>query len=232
LSGVALCDTTDPEKFRLDMLESLQSPITKQSFNPDFRQSVVVAPDAVVIKDVRLTRVNVKMGLREETPDKPINPANKAAMGIVEKIYGPDGINVYMGTVGKRAIVIYGSDAPTLESAIAAAQSNTDALSNNPTIAATRDQLVANPVAVAYLPITRWLTLAQAIIHPPAEGEPPPSPAIVNAPPVVISTGVDGSMVTSEIHVPIATVQGAQEAYQRLRRAFMGGGANPGAPLP
>jgi hypothetical protein len=38
-------------------------------------------------------------------------------------------------------------------------------------------------------------------------------------------------MMTAEVHVPIATISGTQEAVQRIRRAEQGG-APGGAPLP
>jgi hypothetical protein len=142
---------------------------------------------------------------------------------------------MYMGVVGKRVLMVYGTDLAMIESSITAAQTNADALGASPEIAATKDQLAANPLAVAYLPIARWVTLAQSITQPlaaPAAGDPAAGAAIAGAPPVVMSLGVSGSMVTAEIHVPLATITATQEAIARMQRGTPagGGGAQPNLP--
>jgi hypothetical protein len=223
IAGVALIETKDPAKFRDLQSQMLQSNFLNDSMNPDIKQTTSVTPDAVTIKGVKLSKFNIKLSLREETADKPINEANKMVLPMLQKVYGKEGLTAYFGTVGNRGIVIYGSDPGTLEAGVAAAQSNSNELAATPSIAATKDQLVANPIGVAYLPVTRWITLASSIMRPPAAGEPGPSPAILNAPPIVMSAGITNNMVTAEIHVPIATVTGIQEAYGRLQRAFGGG---------
>jgi len=121
--------------------------------------------------------------------------------------------------VGKRVLMVLGTDLSMIEAAITAAQADSDALGSSPEIAATKDQLVANPVAVAYLPIARWVTLAQSITLPPAaggRGGAAANAAVGNAPPVVMSLGVTGTMVTAELHVPLATIRAAQEAITRM----------------
>jgi hypothetical protein len=122
--------------------------------------------------------------------------------------------------------MIYGSDLKMMEAAITAAQSDGDALETSPEIKATKDQLVANPVAVAYLPIARWVTLAQALT---GDG-PAPAPAAANVPPMVMSVGVSGTMITAEVHVPIAAITATQEAILRLERAMQGQGVVPNLP--
>jgi len=222
IAGVALMDTKDPAKLRDLQAQVLQSNFMNDSMNPDIKQTVSVTPDAVTIKGVKLSKFNLKLTLREDTPDKPINDANKMVLQMLNKVYGKEGLTAYFGTVGNRGIIIYGSDAGTLEAGVTAAQANSNELGANPTIAATKDQLVVNPIAVAYLPVTRWITLAASIMRPGAAGDAQPSPAILNAPPIVMSAGVTNNMMTAELHVPIATVTGIQEAYARLQRA-MGG---------
>lgn len=223
LSGVLVMDTTDPAKLLQLQSEALKSGFMQDSMNPDIKQSVNVTPDAITVKGVKLTKINMKMTLREETPDKPINPASRMAIEMAQRIYGQDGMTAYFGIVGNHGVVIYGSDAGTIESGVAAAQGNGNELGSNPLIAASKDQLVANPVMVAYLPITRWVALFSSILRPPAPGDAPANPAVANAPPVVMSAGVTNSLMTAELHVPIATISSMQEAIARLQRS-MGGG--------
>jgi len=52
----------------------------------------------------------------------------------------------------------------------------------------------------------------------------PPVPAIVNAPPVVMSAGVTGHQLTAEVHVPIGAITAIQEAIARMGKAQGGGG--------
>ena len=127
------------------------------------------------------------------------------AMEEIQKMYGPDGLTMYVGAVGKQVLFVYGSDGPTLESAVAAAQANTDTFSSNPAVMATKDQRAGGQSDRGLLSAdhaTR-VTLAQSIIsfHSPA-ADAPASPAVSNAPPLVSSLGVTGSMLTSELHVP------------------------------
>jgi hypothetical protein len=224
MSGVLLMDTRDPAKLLQLQTESMRSSFLQESMNPDIKQSVTVSPDAATVKGVKLNKLNLKVSLREDTPDKPVNQSSRVAVEMAQRIYGPDGMTVYFGIVGNRGICIYGSDTGTLESAVTAAQSNSAELSANPVIAASKDQLVANPIAAAYLPITRWVTLFSSIIRPPAAGDAPPSPAIANAPPVIISAGVTNNLLTAEVHVPIATISGMQEAIVRLQQSMNPGG--------
>jgi hypothetical protein len=228
--GVALMNTNDPEGLKKAALEAAKHTALQQATNPDMVIKVTTVPNAVTIKDVKLTKLNYKVSLREETPDKPVNQAIKAVFPMIDRMYGPDGLTAYIGTVGGRLIVIYGSDQTTLESGIAAAQDNTDDLTNNQAISQVKDQVVPNPIAVGYLPVTRWVTLMQSILKPGSGGD-PLSPAIAGAPPALTSVGINGSMMTAEVHVPITTISGVQEAVQRLQRAMMGGGM-PAQQLP
>ncbi len=132
--------------------------------NGDLKQTVTVEEDAVNIKGLALTKIHITFGLRDETPDHPVSPAAKQGLAMIEKIYGPDGMTLYTAVFGKRILTVFGSDATILESAVAAAQADTDILSNNATISAVKDQIVKNPVAVAYFPLAKFVELAQTMI--------------------------------------------------------------------
>ena len=129
-----IADCSDPQKYHTLQLETLKSPLTQQSMNADFKQTVTVEEDAVNVKGLALTKIHITFGMRDETPDHPVNPAAKEGLKVIEKMYGPDGMTMYTAVVGKRILTIIGSDATILESSVAAAQADTDILSNNGTI--------------------------------------------------------------------------------------------------
>jgi hypothetical protein len=225
-TGAFLIETADPKKYVDLELQSAGGNMAQLAASPDIKTAVTVTPNALTVKDVALAKLNVKLSLREETPDKPIPAASRQELEMAQRMYGPNGMNMYLGVVGKRVLVVFGTDLTMIESAITAAQADSDALGTSPEIAATKDQLVANPVAVAYLPIARWVTLAQSITQPPAaggRGAATSGPAPASAPPVVMSLGVTGTMMTVEVHVPIATIKATQDAVTRMQLGAPGG---------
>jgi hypothetical protein len=228
-SGAVLYDTTDPVKARQLVLEAIKSPLAQQSMNPDLKQAVTVTEDAVTIKGVSLAKIQMKFTMREETPEHPLSPGSRQALMMIQKMYGPDGLTTYMGTVGKRTLFIYGSDGPTMESAVAAAQTDTDALSANPTISAVKDQVVPNTVAVAYFPVAKYVQLAQAIMNPGAEAAPGAAPA-QNTAAVLFSAGVTDNTLTMEYHIPIAAITSTIEAVTKFKQSMQGGPVPPMQP--
>ncbi|HUO08025.1 MAG TPA: hypothetical protein VM008_06980 [Phycisphaerae bacterium] len=228
--GAMLADVTDPAKYRALQLQSLKGPLAQESMNPDFTQKVTVTPDAVTVKDVKLTKINMKFGLREETADHPLAPGSKQGIEVIKKMYGEDGLTMYTGIVNKRILSIFGSDQAILEGAVDAAQNNSETLSNNAMISGVKDQVVANPVAFMYLPIARWVAVAQSMIKPGSDVTPVP-----NIAPVLASAGVTGNTLTMELHVPINAITSTIEAGTKFKQAMSGqggGGGNGGAPMP
>jgi hypothetical protein len=223
LHGAALIDTADPEKLRDLQLQMLRNSaaMSALSGNGDLQNAVDVTPDAVTIKGVKLLKATMKFSLRTATPDKPLNPASRQALSLINIMYGADGLTSYFGIVGQRVIAIFGSDAANLDAAITAAQSNSDAFAKSDAIAASKDQLLPHPLMVSYFPVTRWFMLAESFIRPGAAAPVPDS--IAKAPPIVVSAAVDGSSVTEEIYVPLDTITGIRDAITRLQ-----GGPQPG----
>jgi hypothetical protein len=230
-NGAFLMETPDAKKLVDLELKMAGGKLAQESLTPDVKTAATVTANALTVKDVPLAKINLKYSLREATADKPIGAASRQQLEVIQRMYGPNGLSMYVGVVGKRVLVVYGSDLNMIESAVGAAQADSDALTAAPDIAATKDQLVANPVGVAYLPVARWVNLAQAVLFPGAEAPAAPGAAAAGAPPVVVSVGVSGKLVTAEVHVPITTIIATQEAVQRLGQAgARGGGVLPGLP--
>ncbi|MGN6370100.1 MAG: hypothetical protein ACTHN5_17730 [Phycisphaerae bacterium] len=223
LYGATIVDVSDPAKYHALQLQALKSPLSQQSMNPDFAQKVTVTPNAVTVKDIKLTKINMKFTLRPETPDHPLSPGSREGIMMIEKMYGADGLTMYTGIVNKRVVTVFGADQSILEGAIDAAQNNADTLSNNAIISSVRDQVVANPVGFVYLPIARWIAVAQSVLKPGSDATPPQ-----NVAPVVASAGISGETLTAEWHIPLNAITSTMEAGTKLKQAMSGNaGATP-----
>jgi hypothetical protein len=228
LNGAALVETSDPKKFIELQLESAKNPIAQTAINPDIKTTVTLGAP-ITVKDVELTRMLMKFGLRDETPDNPIAPENRVAADAITRMYGKDGLTVSFGIVGKRVLVIYGTDNAMIESAISAAQSDGDVLSAGAAVSSVKDDVVANPVGVFYMPLARWVLIGPSLVMP---GMPTgaATPAITNAPPMVMSAGVSGQLLTAEVHVPVAAITAVQAAIEQIEKAQNGPAADPNRP--
>src|ERR1041385_3730006 len=82
-SGAFLVDVTDPQKFMNIQMQLARSPLAQTSMDPDFKQTYTVAPDAVTIKNVHLSKISMKIALRDETPEHPIAPEKKLGSMLV-----------------------------------------------------------------------------------------------------------------------------------------------------
>jgi hypothetical protein len=231
MHGTALIDTADPQKLMDLQMQMVKNSAAMAAFSGtgDLKTTVDVTPDAVTVKGVKLSKTTIQFTLRTATAEQPLNPASRQALAMISTMYGAEGLTSYMGVVGKHVVVIFGSDAGNLDAAITAAQTNSDAFTRSDAIAATKDQLLANPRMVAYLPVTRWFMLAETFIRPGAAAPFPDS--ITKAPPIVISGAVDGNSVTNEIYVPLNTISGIRDAITRLQGGPQpGGGGTPVVP--
>ena len=231
-SGAILADSSDPAKYRELQIESLKSPLSQQSMSADFKQTMTVTEDAATVKGVSLTKIHMGFALRDETPEHPLSPGARQSLAAIQKMYGSDGLTMYTAVVGKRILTVMGTDGPTLESAVAAAQTDTDVLSSNATISAVKDQVVSNPVAVAYFPVAKYVQLAQTMMSPGADAAPaaPGGPAGTPAAAVLFSAGVTDNTLTVQYHVPIAAITSTIEAVNHFKQAMQGGPTPPMQP--
>jgi len=225
-NGAALVETSDPKKFIDLEMQSMKNPITDDVVTSDIKTTVTPG-QAVTIKGVQLQRMTMTFALRDTTPENPITPENQIVADVIQKMYGKNGMTVNFGAVGNRVLVVYGTDQALIESAIEAAQANTDSLSASPAVMAVKEDVVANPVAVFYLPLAKWVTFGASLVLPVGNAGGAPDPAIGNAPPMVMSAGVDGKMLTAEIHVPIGAITAVKDAVTKLEKQMGGGSPQP-----
>jgi len=232
-NAVMLVDTTNPEKYievQRAMMKNM--PAMMGSMGTDIIPVITTTQAAVTIKDVKLDKLHIVYKLREETADTPIKPESKLGLAMIHKIYGEDGLTMYDGIAGKHVLIIVGSDSATLEGAVDAAVNDSQNLANDPSITGLKDEVVENPVMVAYFPITKWAKLVHDLIP---EGQGIPQIPVINikdAPPILVSAGITGSMFTEELHLPTQTISSFIDAVKDFKKNAQGGGDNPPPPQP
>ena len=102
ICGVILIDSDNPEKYLSVQKEIMNSPVLNAAIDSDISMVVTKSPaGAVTIKDIKLDKVHIDYKLREETPDTPLKPQSKQAFEMIHKIYGEEGLTMYMGIAGK-----------------------------------------------------------------------------------------------------------------------------------
>jgi len=167
--------------------------------------------------------------LPEDAEGKAGNEIAKKQMEMIEKFYGKDGLTIYLGVAGKRVLAVMGSDPGILEASVGAALADGKDLENNAMIAASKEQVVSNPVAVAYVSAGRWINAIQNMMLPngvPGGG----GGGGGGGSPMVMSAGVNGSTLTMEMHVPTTTITTVKDAWQKMMGLMMGGGGGGAQP--
>ena len=224
--GLTLVDTTDPAKYLALFQES-----AKLNFggvnpsNPDLRMVVTVKEKALTIGTTTFNEYTLKFQTQPETPEEPLREETKKALEIIHVMYGPDGITMYTAPVDKYALVTVGIDKPMIEKALTALQNKSTELAQDPAVAPVMNQVVAIPTMVTYLPVARWITLAQREFDGKTATTAPVAGAVVGAGEpgaMVISGGVAGPNATVEIHMPMTAMSAIAEAIQRAEAGRMG----------
>jgi hypothetical protein len=238
-------DTTDSAKYMQAVMAQYQD---KEQMNaimgmssPEIQMNQTVSPDAQTVKGLKLTKVEVTYSLREETADKPLPPGSDQALAMIKKMYGDKGMTVYIGALDPKPVVmVMGGDQASLEAAITAAQSKSGDLAATPGIAGAKSELVPNTVAVAYLPVGKWMGLFGQLVSTQMQamgGAMPPGVldalgSAKEAPPAVVSAGVTGTMFQYEFHAPVATISAIIDAAVKAKMAANGAAGPGGGGMP
>ena len=212
--GSMLANTTDAAKCIALQTEYLKASATDGGLSPEIKTVIVIDEKGVTIKGMHFNKITVNAVARDEANP---GPGIKEAAGMIKMIYGPEGIVMYSGAVGKQVLTVFGTDAKYLEAAVDAAEKQSLDVAAAPEITAGQDQLVKSPNVVAYLPVSRWVKLAK-----PAEGGDAPAPAAVADVPMVISAGAGTSSATVEMFVPMSTLSALGELFKKFQTSPMG----------
>jgi len=197
LNGVTLVDTADPQK-TIDAALAMARLNLTSGGNQGMVVEQKTEENAVNIKGVSFLKSTLTYSL---SPDAPRQMA--AGINMLKSMYGPDGLTMYYGVVGRQVLTVMSNDPKLLEDAVDAAQAGSTALSRNAEIVAGNKNAQPNAQGVVYLPVSRWAALALkqfglAPADPPADK---PAPA-----PLVISATMTGPNVTTEMYIPMGTV--------------------------
>jgi hypothetical protein len=211
LKGTMLMDVTDPAKYLEVSLSQYENPDALKAMtamSPDMEMKQTLTRDAVTVQGVKFAKLQVTYKLREETPDKPLAPGAAQGAQILSAMYGPDGMVLHMGVVGNQVLAVIGGDEAMLGTAVAAAQAKSNELAAIPGIAAAKGEIVAYPVGVAYLPVGKWVGMVAKFA---GRGGMPAVAAFEKAPPMVVSAGISGGMLTEELFAPVGVIGGIMD---------------------
>jgi hypothetical protein len=158
----------------------------------------------------------MKLPMRIDKPDKALNPLS-SPQDLLDRVSGLNGLELRLQIVGNQVLVYCGSGGASLDAAVAAAQSGSDALS--PTLPPAAEASISNPMATGYLSVDGCIAFAQSVLNGPAAGAAAASPATADAAPIVASAGVSGAAMTLELDVPVSAIAQIEGAASQLNGA-------------
>lgn len=208
INAVELVEVSDPVKYQELLKESAKTNFGgANAMNPAMKVSVTTTPKALTVKGVELNKFVMKMAFNEGADQ---TEQSKIQQKMLDTLYGPGGLTLYSGIVGeKQLVVIVGGDEKFAEAAVNAAVSKSTALSSAPEIAGASKDTLANPSIVGYMPVDRWIKLAQKQymgVKAPATAEGGGMAIGAAATPVTVSVGFSATSGTVEMHVPMSTM--------------------------
>ncbi|HVX85773.1 MAG TPA: hypothetical protein VH253_13405 [Phycisphaerae bacterium] len=118
LNGVVLVDAENAERVAGLEVESFRRLSGGVGIGGALEMRAAVSGDEVKVKDVKLTKVQVTCAVRGGADVE----EGKAELGVMGRVLGAEGLTVYVGSVGKQVVIIFGNDAATLEAGVAAAE--------------------------------------------------------------------------------------------------------------
>ncbi|HVX84098.1 MAG TPA: hypothetical protein VH253_04715 [Phycisphaerae bacterium] len=252
-NGAVLMDSTDPAKcvqLCVDLYKNKDLVEVMQLVSPSMEMVPTVVPDAVNIKGVKLTKIQVQYKLAAATPDHPLPPNAGQGLEMIKRMYGPDGLTMYIGVVpGKagaggggtgRVLTVFGSEAPVLEGSVAAALGETDELDASPMIAAEKREIPPQAIGVLYAPLSKWMAIMGKFLTDQMQSTGEAAPAwarmmseMKETPPMMVSVQAHGTMLSAQSHIPVGAITGVLDLVGKARAAGRGaGGVGAGNGMP
>ncbi len=223
IQAVAIADVSDPAKYQTLLAQAMQdSMMNAASMNPDLKTVVTVKDKALTVKGIDFTKYTTDFKVREATDEKPLRPETEQAAKMIHKMYGPEGMVMYVGPLGpKQMLMVMGGDEKRVAEAVTAAQTNSNALMQAPQMTAAANEALPNALMVAYLPVDQWLALAKKGLGLEAGGREKPATAAAPVAPAVVSVAANGSTMTTEIHVPMSLAISVANSVKDLEGGMM-----------
>lgn len=226
LNGALLLDSAEPEKVNALHIQAYQESggNSALSLSGDIRTVVTTSVDAATVKGIKLSRIQIAYKLRDDAPGKPVSDEAKASLAMINKVLGTDGLTLYTGVVGKQVLTIIGSDAATLEAAVAAAQETKDPLSESPMIAGVKAEVLPDAQGVLYANTPRVVAVVDSLLNPAPNGGRGPGGGAgpggrggrrggrgpggaANTPPLTISMSSKGNTATVQTFLPLPALR-------------------------
>lgn len=203
LRAVYLMDTTDAAKAEALLVKAFKDEKMMTVGTPEnVKINATVNENALQIGGVKVNKYTMTFAAAEGAGDD--QQVQQVLQGI-NMIYGEDGVVAYSGVVGNQLVMAIESQG-LMEKAIASVKAGENKLGESKEITAASKHVVANPVGVAYLPVSRWMDAVKAMMMPDAE---PAAEAAVL--PVVMSVGASGSVMTFQVFVPTEVMKNVAE---------------------
>jgi hypothetical protein len=160
----------------------------------------------------------VSFDLFQTSFDASQNPQAAQAMQFMTFIYGPNGMQQYIGPVNDDSLLgVSGMSDTSISGAIAAIKSGGDPLANTATVKAVAAELPTERQAVVYIPLDLWAStgLNYAKQFSMDMGVKIPE----DLPPVGITTETQGSAVRFDAYVPAQLIQALTSAGMQIYMA-------------
>ncbi|MEO6437072.1 MAG: hypothetical protein ABIP55_15115, partial [Tepidisphaeraceae bacterium] len=155
-------------------------------------------------------------------------PQQMQMQQMMAMMYGPGGVNAYVGQIGNDKVVTSaGANDELMAKLVASAKTGADALATAAPVKATSDQLPKQRIVAAYVALDQIATAAAN--YAKAFGMPINFQLPADLPPVGMTIGTEANAVRGNAHIPAQTLQSLIAAVMQVQMQ-MQGGAQPGGP--
>lgn len=214
-SGVVDIDVTDSAKFKEIVRKSVEdNAAASEALQPSIAINLVKKEESFVSHGVTVDEYQMKYTAKDPLPTGVTPEQSKMEIATINKMWGQDGMRLYMGYFDKSAVEVINGDQKLMDSAIYAAKAKSNELGALPEISAVNKQVVPNAIGVIYLSVDRIIAQVKKVAAT-QEGAPAGGVALGgNTYPVVISAGVTESVLTTEMHFPTSAIGTMIQAAQ------------------
>lgn len=157
----------------------------------------------------------------------PSTPQEAQAAQVLTLIYGPEGLNGYIGAVDDQHVLfITGGNEASMEQAVQAVKANSTKVAQAQSIQSVAQQLPQNRLAVLYVPLGQWVETG--VTYAQQFGLAVPFQVPQDLPPVGMTLATDQSAVRIDGYVPSTLVENLVKIGMQMFMGMQQG--QPGAP--
>lgn len=206
-SVVINADVTDSGKYKKLVRANVDNSIAAtEAMQQGIAVSLVKKEETFSVRGVVVDEYDLKYAAKEPLPAGVSPEQSKMQIEAIEKMWGHNGLSVHVGYFDNTVVQVLNGDQKLAEAAVTASKDKTDEIGMQSDIVTANKQAVPNAIGIVYVPVDRIITMAKRIAE---KADAPVAGGVTlggSTQPIVISTGVDQSVLTSEIHVPISAL--------------------------